>query len=73
MYRLGKELGAEQTGASLYELPPGSALCPYHYDPPSPSSPSARAGSPTPLSLIRTSSPAAPPDAATRTRPLDPG
>jgi uncharacterized cupin superfamily protein len=32
MYRMGKELGAEQTGASLYELPPGNALCPYHYE-----------------------------------------
>jgi len=32
MARLGRELGAEQTGASLYELPPGQAVCPYHYE-----------------------------------------
>jgi uncharacterized cupin superfamily protein len=31
-HRLGPELGAEQTGASVYELPPGEALCPYHYE-----------------------------------------
>ncbi len=30
--RLGPELGAAQTGASLYELPPGQAVCPYHYE-----------------------------------------
>ncbi len=32
MARFGSLLGAEQTGASLYELPPGEALCPYHYE-----------------------------------------
>jgi uncharacterized cupin superfamily protein len=32
MARFGRGLGAEQTGASLYELPPGQALCPYHYE-----------------------------------------
>jgi uncharacterized cupin superfamily protein len=32
MFRMGPELGAEDTGASLYELPPGQALCPYHYE-----------------------------------------
>jgi uncharacterized cupin superfamily protein len=32
MFRFGPELGARQTGASLYELPPGEALCPYHYE-----------------------------------------
>jgi uncharacterized cupin superfamily protein len=32
MRRVGPELGAEQTGASAYELPPGSAICPYHYE-----------------------------------------
>ena len=32
MFRLGKELGAKQTGTSVYELPPGQALCPYHYE-----------------------------------------
>jgi len=30
--RFGPELGAKDTGASLYELPPGQALCPYHYE-----------------------------------------
>jgi uncharacterized cupin superfamily protein len=30
--RVGPEVGAEQTGASLYELPPGQSLCPYHYE-----------------------------------------
>jgi uncharacterized cupin superfamily protein len=30
---LGKLLGgAEETGASVYELPPGQAICPYHYE-----------------------------------------
>ena len=24
--------GAEQTGTSVYELPPGEAVCPYHYE-----------------------------------------
>jgi uncharacterized cupin superfamily protein len=32
MSRLGPDLGAQQTGASVYELPPGQALCPYHYE-----------------------------------------
>jgi len=32
MFRLGPEVGAEQTGASVYELPPGQAVCPYHYE-----------------------------------------
>ena len=32
MMRFGKDLGAEQTGASVYLLPPGEALCPYHYE-----------------------------------------
>ena len=30
--RFGPELGAKVTGTSLYELPPGQALCPYHYE-----------------------------------------
>jgi uncharacterized cupin superfamily protein len=25
-------MGARDTGASLYELPPGQAVCPYHYE-----------------------------------------
>ena len=32
LYRMGPGLGARRTGASLYELPPGEALCPYHYE-----------------------------------------
>jgi uncharacterized cupin superfamily protein len=32
MVRLGKQLGAERTGISVYELPPGEAICPYHYE-----------------------------------------
>ena len=32
MFRIGTEVGAEDTGTTLYELPPGQALCPYHYE-----------------------------------------
>jgi uncharacterized cupin superfamily protein len=32
MFRMGPGLGAEQTGASVYELPPGQSICPYHYE-----------------------------------------
>ena len=32
MFRFGPQMGARETGASLYELPPGQALCPYHYE-----------------------------------------
>ena len=32
MARFGRDLGAERTGVSLYELPPGEAVCPYHYE-----------------------------------------
>ena len=32
MYRLGGLVGAERTGTTLYELPPGELLCPYHYE-----------------------------------------
>jgi uncharacterized cupin superfamily protein len=32
MLRPGPSLGAKTTGASLYELPPGEAVCPYHYE-----------------------------------------
>ncbi len=28
--RLGRQAGAERLGASIYELPPGQAICPYH-------------------------------------------
>jgi uncharacterized cupin superfamily protein len=30
--RLGPELGASKTGATVWELPPGQAVCPYHYE-----------------------------------------
>jgi uncharacterized cupin superfamily protein len=30
--RFGPQLGAEQLGITLYELPPGQAICPYHYE-----------------------------------------
>ncbi|HEX5928316.1 MAG TPA: cupin domain-containing protein [Solirubrobacterales bacterium] len=32
MARLGKLLGAEESGISVYELPPGQSVCPYHYE-----------------------------------------
>ena len=32
LFRMGPDAGAEDTGTSLYELPPGEALCPYHYE-----------------------------------------
>jgi uncharacterized cupin superfamily protein len=32
MIRLGKLLGAEESGISLYEIPPGQLICPYHYE-----------------------------------------
>ncbi len=32
MDRFGPRLGAKQTGTSVYELAPGQALCPYHYE-----------------------------------------
>ena len=32
MHRFGRQAGAEQTGTSFYDLPPGVALCPYHYE-----------------------------------------
>jgi uncharacterized cupin superfamily protein len=32
MFRFGKLLGAEKTGCSIYELPPGQSICPYHYE-----------------------------------------
>jgi uncharacterized cupin superfamily protein len=32
MARLGKLLGAKETGISVYELPPGQSICPYHYE-----------------------------------------
>jgi uncharacterized cupin superfamily protein len=32
MARFGTAVGASQMGASLYELPPGQSICPYHYE-----------------------------------------
>jgi uncharacterized cupin superfamily protein len=32
MFRFGPLLGASQLGATVYELPPGQAICPYHYE-----------------------------------------
>ena len=32
MARYGPQLGATRTGTSVYELPPGQAVCPYHYE-----------------------------------------
>ncbi len=32
MFRIGTQVGAKETGTSVYELPPGQALCPYHYE-----------------------------------------
>jgi uncharacterized cupin superfamily protein len=30
--RLGADLGAKATGATVYDLEPGQAVCPYHYE-----------------------------------------
>ena len=32
LFRFGSQLGAKQTGTSVYELPPGQAVCPYHFE-----------------------------------------
>ena len=32
MFRIGTLVGAERTGATVYDLPPGELLCPYHYE-----------------------------------------
>lgn len=32
LFRLGPLVGAARTGVSVYELPPGQAICPYHYE-----------------------------------------
>jgi uncharacterized cupin superfamily protein len=32
MLRPGPKLGASESGATLDELPPGQAICPYHYE-----------------------------------------
>jgi uncharacterized cupin superfamily protein len=32
LIRPGSSWGAKETGSSLYELPPGQSICPYHYE-----------------------------------------
>ena len=32
MARFGPSIGAVRIGCSLYELPPGQSICPYHYE-----------------------------------------
>jgi uncharacterized cupin superfamily protein len=32
MDRFGPKIGAAQLGASVYELPTGQSICPYHYE-----------------------------------------
>lgn len=32
MWRFGKSLGAQRVGTTLYEIPPGESVCPYHYE-----------------------------------------
>ena len=32
MFRIGPQVGARHTGATVYDLPPGQAVCPYHYE-----------------------------------------
>jgi uncharacterized cupin superfamily protein len=32
MSRFGPTIGATKLGCSLYELPPGQSICPYHYE-----------------------------------------
>jgi uncharacterized cupin superfamily protein len=32
MARFGKRIGARLIGGSLYELPPGQSICPYHFE-----------------------------------------
>ena len=54
-------LGAERTGATLYELPPGEAVCPYHYEYGEEEWALVVAGTPT----VRT------PEGAERLEPLD--
>ena len=32
MARFGSSIGASMLGATVYELPPGQSVCPYHYE-----------------------------------------
>lgn len=45
--RVGTTLGAERSGLSVYELPPGQAVSPYHYEEPEEEWLLVVAGSPT--------------------------
>lgn len=31
-FRFGGDVGAQRLGTTVYELPPGQAICPYHYE-----------------------------------------
>ena len=31
-HRFGPKVGGQRLGATVYELPPGQSLCPYHYE-----------------------------------------
>src|SRR3954447_24720820 len=31
-HRFGPKIGAARIGATVYDLPPGQAVCPYHYE-----------------------------------------
>jgi uncharacterized cupin superfamily protein len=32
MFRIGPKVGATDSGTTVYELPPGQRVCPYHYE-----------------------------------------
>ena len=32
LFRPGRAIGAQDTGTSVYDLPPGQSICPYHYE-----------------------------------------
>jgi uncharacterized cupin superfamily protein len=32
MHRFGPKVGGKRLGATLYEIPPGQSICPYHYE-----------------------------------------
>ena len=32
MNRFGPAIGASRLGGSVYDLPPGQSICPYHYE-----------------------------------------
>jgi uncharacterized cupin superfamily protein len=32
MFRIGELVGASRLGTTVYTLPPGQAVCPYHYE-----------------------------------------